>query len=104
MRQKSDTVLYNAARLRSKESDRLSAMAVELKKLGADIDEETDRVIIKGKGELRGGDVDSHGDHRVAMALAIATCICCSPTRLYGYDAVKRARRRSLLTLSVWEA
>ena len=88
---KSDTVLYNAARLRSKESDRLSAMAVELKKLGADIDEETDRVIIKGKGELRGGDVDSHGDHRVAMALAIATCICCSPTRLYGYDAVKKS-------------
>ncbi len=88
---KSDTVLYNAARLRSKESDRLKSMAVELKKLGADIYEETDGLIIRGKGKLNGGDVDSHGDHRVAMALAIASCICGSPMRLYGPAAVKKS-------------
>ncbi len=88
---KSDTVLYNAARLRSKESDRLKSMSVELKKLGADIDEETDGLIIRGKGKLNGGDVYSHGDHRVAMALAIASCICCNPMRLYGHAAVKKS-------------
>ena len=88
---KSDTVLYNAARLRLKESDRIKSMAVELKKLGADIDEVTDGLIIRGHGMLNGGDVDSHGDHRVAMALAIASCICRSPVRLYGHNAVKKS-------------
>ena len=67
--------IYNAARLRIKESDRLSAMTAELTKLGADIEEYPDQLIIHGTGSLHGGQVDSHGDHRIAMAMSIASCI-----------------------------
>lgn len=67
--------LYNAARLRFKESDRLSAMATELETLGADITEFEDSVTICGTGTLKGGCVRAHGDHRIAMALSIASLI-----------------------------
>ena len=69
------TTLYNAGRLRLKESDRLFAMAYELSKLGAVMEEYDDKLVIKGVGRLHGGRVDSHGDHRVAMALAVASCM-----------------------------
>jgi len=70
------TEIINAGRLRIKESDRLTAITTELKKLGADISEKQDGLIISGKNELNGGEVDSWNDHRIAMSLAIASLRC----------------------------
>ncbi len=66
--------IENAARLRLKESDRLAAMASELSKIGADITEGDDFLEISGKQTLRGCDLSSWNDHRIAMALSVAAC------------------------------
>jgi len=65
------TRIAGAAELRVKESDRLTVMAQALSTLGANIVETPDGAIIEG-GKLHGGDVQSHGDHRIAMSLAVA--------------------------------
>ena len=70
------TKIINAKRLRIKESDRLKAISTELRKLGAHIEELEDGLIIIGKDSLSGGQVDSWNDHRIAMALAIASIKC----------------------------
>ncbi len=67
------SIFYDIKRLRIKECDRVSCMKDELNKLGADIVEEEDRMIINGVNKLKGGIVESHNDHRVAMALAMAS-------------------------------
>ncbi len=66
-----ETVLSGAHELRVKESDRIAVMAQGLTRLGIAVRETPDGIVIQG-GTLRGGEVDSHGDHRVAMAFAIA--------------------------------
>jgi 3-phosphoshikimate 1-carboxyvinyltransferase len=66
-----ETVIRGAAELRVKESDRIAAMATGLRVLGIDVAETPDGAVIQG-GRLRGGRVDSHGDHRIAMAFAVA--------------------------------
>ena len=66
------TRITGAARLRYKESDRLAAISSELSTLGADIKETQDGLLLKGPSSLRGGTVQSHGDHRIAMALGVA--------------------------------
>ncbi|MDQ3057592.1 MAG: 3-phosphoshikimate 1-carboxyvinyltransferase [Pseudomonadota bacterium] len=65
------TVVRGAAELRVKESDRIAGMAQGLRTLGIRVDETPDGAMIHG-GELRGGHIDSRGDHRVAMSLAVA--------------------------------
>jgi 3-phosphoshikimate 1-carboxyvinyltransferase len=65
------TVIRGAAELRVKESDRIAVMASGLRALGIAVDETPDGAAIHG-GKLRGGRVDSHGDHRIAMAFAVA--------------------------------
>ncbi len=65
------TVLTGARELRVKESDRIAVMATGLKALGVDCRETEDGIVIRG-GAMGGGTVDSHGDHRIAMAFAIA--------------------------------
>jgi 3-phosphoshikimate 1-carboxyvinyltransferase len=67
-----ETVIMDAKELRVKESDRISVMVQELTKMGAQIDEFSDGVRIVGKGRLQGAVCDSHGDHRVALALSVA--------------------------------
>ncbi len=67
-----ETRITGAQELRVKESDRIRSMAVELRKMGADIDERQDGWQIRGPAPLKGATVRSWGDHRVAMALAIA--------------------------------
>lgn len=66
-----ETVLTGAKELRVKESDRIAVMAQGLRTLGVEATELPDGIVIKG-GSLRGGVIDSHGDHRVAMAFAVA--------------------------------
>src|SRR3990170_3378571 len=63
--------IENAEHVRYKETDRLHAMTVELKKMGVDIKEEKDRLIIKG-GAIRGAEVHGWDDHRIVMALVVA--------------------------------
>ena len=65
------TVVRGAAELRVKESDRIAGMAGGLRALGICVDETPDGATVHG-GTLRGGEVDSRGDHRVAMAFAVA--------------------------------
>ncbi|HEY9206218.1 MAG TPA: 3-phosphoshikimate 1-carboxyvinyltransferase [Candidatus Methanoperedens sp.] len=64
-------IIENAEHVRYKETDRLHAMTVELKKMGVDITEEKDRLVIKG-GRIKGAKVHGWDDHRIVMALAVA--------------------------------
>ncbi len=66
------TVISDASELRVKESDRISALAGELKKMGALIEETEDGLVIEGREKLQGAEVQGSGDHRIAMALAVA--------------------------------
>lgn len=76
-----ETVIGGAAELRLKESDRIAAMAAGLGALGAQVEALPDGLRIRG-GALAGGTVDSHGDHRVAMSLAIAALRAAGPVRI----------------------
>jgi len=66
-----ETILSGAAELRVKESDRIAAMARGLTNIGVDITETADGMRVQGS-QIQGGMVDSHGDHRIAMAFAMA--------------------------------
>lgn len=70
---KGETVVRHAEELRVKESDRLAVMAEGLGRLGVEHELLPDGIRIRGSGELGGGSVDSHGDHRIAMAFAVAS-------------------------------
>lgn len=69
---KGETLVRDAGELRVKESDRIAVMGEELRKLGVGIEELSDGVRIEGGAPLRGAVCNSHGDHRIAMALAVA--------------------------------
>ena len=88
---KGETRIIRAGRLRLKESDRLLSTARELSKLGAQIREDGDSLIISGKAELDGGEVDSWQDHRIAMALAIASIRCKRPVYIRGAECVNKS-------------
>lgn len=75
------TRIRGAAELRVKESDRIAAMATGLGALGIVVDETPDGACIHG-GTLEGGDVDSLGDHRIAMAFAVAAQVARGPVRI----------------------
>jgi 3-phosphoshikimate 1-carboxyvinyltransferase len=85
------TRLVNAGRLRAKESDRLHALKTELCKLGAKVAETEDTLTIEGVASLRGGPADAWGDHRIAMALAVAAVRCAEPVVLSGWDCVAKS-------------
>lgn len=85
------TRIVKAGRLRIKESDRLRAITTELNKLGARIQELEDGLKIEGVESLQGGTVDSWNDHRIAMALAVASLRCSEPVRITGFEAVKKS-------------
>ncbi|MBU3201685.1 3-phosphoshikimate 1-carboxyvinyltransferase [Clostridium estertheticum] len=85
------TEIINAGRVRIKESDRLKAMATELNKIGAEIIEKEDSLIIHGKPALRGGVVSSWNDHRIAMAMAIASIRCSKELTIEDSGAVKKS-------------
>ena len=67
-----DTVISGARELRVKESDRIATMAVELRRMGAEVEERPDGMRIGGGRPLHGAACHSHGDHRVAMSMTIA--------------------------------
>jgi len=92
-----DTVFSEAEELRYKESDRIAVVAEELGKLGARIDERPDGMVIHGGTRFTGGAGDSHKDHRMAMALAVAGLISDEPV------IVGRGQAVSISYPSFWE-
>lgn len=88
------TRIVNAARLRLKESDRLSATAEGLRALGANIEELQDALVIRGGAPLVGGKVFAHNDHRIAMAMAIAGTVSEGPVEIDGAEAVNKSYPR----------
>ena len=81
------TRVTGAAELRHKETDRIAVMARALETLGARVEELADGLVIEG-GRLAGGSVDSAGDHRVAMALAVASLASDGPIEVHNTDEV----------------
>ncbi len=81
------TVFSGIGELRVKESDRIGAMASALRALGIRVDESPDGATVHG-GRFQGGLVDSHGDHRVAMAMAVAGTVATGVVRIGDVDAV----------------
>lgn len=69
------TEIRGAEELRVKESDRIRAMASELGKLGVEVEEYPDGISIKGRSALKGAGLESHGDHRIAMSMAVAALV-----------------------------
>ncbi|MGN0712200.1 MAG: 3-phosphoshikimate 1-carboxyvinyltransferase [Anaerovoracaceae bacterium] len=108
-----DTRIYNAGRLRIKESDRLQTVTAMLQALGCPVEEGEDFLVIHGQGcggqdggkRLTGGTVDGAGDHRIVMSAAVAAAICSGPVVITGAEAVNKSypgffREREAL----WEA
>lgn len=83
------TEIRGAKELRVKESDRIATMTSELKKLGAKITELEDGMIIEGPTKLKGATVKSYGDHRVAMALAIAGLVADGETVVEDVECIE---------------
>jgi len=86
-----ETRIYNAARLRLKESDRLLAICNMLTALGVDVTEGEDSLVIRGTGQIQGGTAQSAGDHRIAMAAAVAACAADGPVTILGAEAVEKS-------------
>jgi 3-phosphoshikimate 1-carboxyvinyltransferase len=82
------TVIRDAQELRVKESDRLATTAEALRALGAEVTVTEDGLIIPGPQALRGGVVDSHGDHRIAMMAAIAGLLATGETVIRGAEFI----------------
>ncbi len=77
----------DAKELRIKESDRISAVATNLRKMGAEVEEREDGLKIPGGQSLRGAELDSFGDHRIAMAFAVAALRADGETSIQGAEA-----------------
>lgn len=86
-----ETVVRGAQELRHKESDRIQALAVELRKLGACVETTADGFVVRGPRRLRGARVDSHGDHRLAMTLAVAGLVAEGETVVEGAEWIEES-------------
>jgi 3-phosphoshikimate 1-carboxyvinyltransferase len=84
-----DTLIRDAHELRVKESDRIAAIVLELQKLGAWIEERADGFVVHGPTTLQGAVVDSHDDHRLAMALAVAGLVAEGETVIRGTECIE---------------
>lgn len=80
-----ETVIAGAEELRVKESDRLAVMSRQLRRLGVHVDERPDGATVRG-GPVRGGRVDSEGDHRIAMSLAVLALVAEGPVEIDGAE------------------
>src|SRR5437868_6956543 len=80
--------IRDAAELRVKESDRIAALAENLRRMGATVEERPDGLRVEGRtaGKLRGAEIDPHGDHRIAMAFAVAALAATGATVIRNAD------------------
>lgn len=85
------STFIHVSRLRIKECDRVSSMKEELERLGAKIEETPDTMVIYGVSKLHGGIVDSHNDHRVAMALAMASLKMDEDLKILNAECVSKS-------------
>ncbi|NLC70629.1 MAG: 3-phosphoshikimate 1-carboxyvinyltransferase [Desulfuromonadaceae bacterium] len=76
------SVVRDAQELRVKETDRIASMTSELTKLGGEVEARPDGMVITGRERLQGGKVLSHGDHRIAMSMAVAGLRALSPVEV----------------------
>ena len=79
-----ETVIRDASELRVKESDRIASTVEELSRLGANIEAREDGMVIRGTGRLRGAACQSHGDHRLAMSMAVCGLLADGETEVHG--------------------
>jgi 3-phosphoshikimate 1-carboxyvinyltransferase len=92
--------IRDASELRVKESDRIAALARELGRMGAQVSERPDGLVIDGGARLRGAVVSSGGDHRVAMALAIAGLVAEGETVVDDTECIATSFPRFAATLN----
>lgn len=83
-----ETRLVNVQQARVKETDRLAVMREELEKMGADVTELPDGLVIRGGRQLKGAALRGHGDHRVVMALAVAALTAAGPSTIDTAESV----------------
>ena len=87
-----ETRVINGKRLRIKESDRLNSTATIINDMGGDVEELEDGLIIRGVEKLKGGvTIDSYGDHRIAMALGVASTVCVEPIIVTNSHVVSKS-------------
>ncbi len=86
-----ETKIFNAARLRLKESDRIESVCNTLTTLGATVTPTDDGMMICGKKALAGGEVDSYNDHRIAMSAAIASLVCEKAVKISRFEAINKS-------------
>ena len=85
------TVIYNASRLKIKESDRIASTCAMISALGGNITPTDDGMIIVGVENLFGGVIDSENDHRIAMSGAIASTVSKNPVTIKGFEAINKS-------------
>ena len=85
------TNIYGAERLRIKESDRLNAICTCLNKVGANVTEKTDGLIINGVNNACGGKVEGYNDHRIVMAMAIAVEKSTAPIEITDKESINKS-------------
>ena len=83
--------VMNAGRLRIKESDRIAAVSRTLNALGGVVSETEDGLVVEPEHALQGGEVESFGDHRIAMMAAVASCACAGEVLVRGAEAVNKS-------------
>ncbi|HEU4758773.1 MAG TPA: 3-phosphoshikimate 1-carboxyvinyltransferase [Dehalococcoidia bacterium] len=83
-----ETLIRDATELRAKESDRVKTTAAGLRRLGAAVEEREDGLRVWGPQQLRGAAVSSHGDHRLAVMLAVAGCLAKGETEIRNAGVV----------------
>ena len=82
------THIRNARELRVKETDRITTTVENLRKMGVEVEEFEDGMIVHGCKKLKGARIESHGDHRIAMAFAIAGLYASGETVIHGTDCI----------------
>lgn len=82
------TIVMDAQELRHKESDRISALGGELRRLGVDFRETADGFVVQGREALKGSRVDPHSDHRLAMSLAVAGLVARAPVEVQHAEII----------------
>jgi 3-phosphoshikimate 1-carboxyvinyltransferase len=95
-----ESVVTDAAELRLKESDRIASLVGELLKMGAQIEAREDGFAVAGPTRLKGAAVDSHNDHRLAMALTVAGLIAEGTTVVRGAECIQQSYPEFVPTLT----
>ncbi len=87
-----ETLVRDAAELRTKESDRIAIMSAQLRAVGVEIEEYPDGFRIVGTGHIPGGaTVEAHGDHRIAMSMALAGLVADAPITIQGFEMLNES-------------